>query len=113
MLLSEHGLDVYQLLAPDLMHEFELGVWKNTFNHLMRILESLGNNMDAVNEFNNRCVFMQMTCMSNSFSLELCRMRHMPTFGRGRIRHFWQDISSQKKLAARDYEAFLVVRIAR
>ncbi|KAI0717666.1 hypothetical protein C8T65DRAFT_528232, partial [Cerioporus squamosus] len=50
-LLSEHGLDIYELLAPDLMHEFELGVWKNTFNHLMRILESLG---EPVNDFNNR-----------------------------------------------------------
>ncbi|KAI0690727.1 hypothetical protein C8T65DRAFT_587702, partial [Cerioporus squamosus] len=55
-LLSQHGLDLYELLAPDLMHEFELGVWKNTFNHLMRILESLGNNVEAVNDFNNRYI---------------------------------------------------------
>ena len=34
----------------------------------------------------------------------------MPPFGRGRIRRFWHDVSSHKKLAARDYEAFLVVR---
>ena len=36
-------------------------------------------------------------------------MRGMPTFGRDRIRRFWDDVSSRKKLAARDYEAFLMV----
>ncbi|KAI1786640.1 hypothetical protein LXA43DRAFT_855526, partial [Ganoderma leucocontextum] len=37
------------------------------------------------------------------------RMRRMPTFGRDRIRRFWHDVSSRKRLAARDYEAFLIV----
>ena len=36
-------------------------------------------------------------------------MRRMPPFGRGRIRRFWHDVASKKKLAARDYEAYLVV----
>lgn len=36
-------------------------------------------------------------------------MRRMPTFGRDRIRKFWHDVASRKKLAARDYEAFLQV----
>ncbi|TBU49530.1 hypothetical protein BD309DRAFT_1025917, partial [Dichomitus squalens] len=36
-------------------------------------------------------------------------MRRMPTFGRDRIRRFWHDVSSRKRLAARDYEAFLIV----
>ncbi|TBU26172.1 hypothetical protein BD311DRAFT_597782, partial [Dichomitus squalens] len=35
-------------------------------------------------------------------------MRRMPTFGRDRIRRFWHDVSSRKRLAARDYEAFLI-----
>ena len=34
-------------------------------------------------------------------------MRKMPTFRRDRIRKFWHDVASQKKLAAWDYEAFL------
>jgi hypothetical protein len=29
------------MLLPDLMHEFELGVWRAIFIHLMRILQSL------------------------------------------------------------------------
>ena len=37
------------------------------------------------------------------------RMRRMPPFGRDRIRRFWHDVASKKKLAARDYEAYLVV----
>lgn len=34
------------------MHEFELGVWKGTFIHLMRLLAAQGE--DTVQEFNRR-----------------------------------------------------------
>lgn len=27
------------MLVVDLMHEFELGVWKNVFIHLLRLME--------------------------------------------------------------------------
>jgi hypothetical protein len=30
------------MLVVDLMHEFELGVWKALFLHLLRILQSQG-----------------------------------------------------------------------
>ncbi|KAI9067850.1 hypothetical protein FKP32DRAFT_1562843, partial [Trametes sanguinea] len=80
------GLNHYKLFAPDLMHEFELGVWKNTFLHLLRLLVAQGGT--AVQEFNRR-------------------MRLMPTFGRDTIRKFWHDVSARKQLAARDYEDFL------
>ncbi|RPD56273.1 hypothetical protein L227DRAFT_508714 [Lentinus tigrinus ALCF2SS1-6] len=36
-------------------------------------------------------------------------MRAMPTWGRDKIRRFWHDASTRKKLAARDYEAYLIV----
>ncbi|KAI1787852.1 hypothetical protein LXA43DRAFT_1097859 [Ganoderma leucocontextum] len=84
---SPFGLNFYEILAPDLMHEFELGVWKGIFNHLMRLLVAKG--PDAVEEFNSR-------------------MRRMPTFGRDRIRRFWHDVLTRKHLAARDYEAFVI-----
>jgi len=32
------GFDVYGLLVVDLLHEFELGVWKAVLTHLIRIL---------------------------------------------------------------------------
>jgi len=34
------GLNVYSLLAVDLLHEVELGVWKALFIHILRILFS-------------------------------------------------------------------------
>ncbi|OSC97745.1 hypothetical protein PYCCODRAFT_1439845 [Trametes coccinea BRFM310] len=69
------------------MHEFELGVWKNTFIHLLRLLAAQG--AKTVQEFNRR-------------------MRQMPTFGRDTIRKFWHDVSARKQLAARDFEDFLI-----
>ena len=51
-LFTEFGHNFYELFSPDFMHEFELGVWKNTFHHLMRLLELQGE--DAVEEFNAR-----------------------------------------------------------
>ncbi|TBU51202.1 hypothetical protein BD310DRAFT_834969 [Dichomitus squalens] len=47
-----HGVNFYDMLAPDLMHEFELGVWKGIFTHLMRMLAEKGGG--AVEEFNSR-----------------------------------------------------------
>lgn len=38
-------------------------------------------------------------------------MCKMPTFGLDRIRKFWHDVTSRKKLAAWDYKAFLQVRL--
>lgn len=40
-------------------------------------------------------------------------MRQMPTFGQDKIRRFWHNVSRQNKLAARDYEDFLIVSITR
>ena len=39
--LSPHGSNVFQALTVDLLHEFELGVWKAVFIHLIRILISI------------------------------------------------------------------------
>jgi hypothetical protein len=30
------------MFVPDFMHEFELGVWKGTLTHLLRILHAFG-----------------------------------------------------------------------
>ncbi|RPD52311.1 hypothetical protein L227DRAFT_470447, partial [Lentinus tigrinus ALCF2SS1-6] len=63
-----------------------VGVWKGTFAQLLRLLQAQG--QGAINEFN-------------------ARMRRLPTFGRDRIRRFAHDVAGRKKLAARDYEAYL------
>ena len=40
------------MFTVDLLHEFELGVWKATFTHLIRILFSLGDG--KIQELNKR-----------------------------------------------------------
>jgi hypothetical protein len=37
-LLQMLGISFYSLLAPDLLHELELGFWRAVFIHLIRLL---------------------------------------------------------------------------
>ncbi|KAG2336125.1 hypothetical protein BDR05DRAFT_978853 [Suillus weaverae] len=50
--LAEFGFDFHSMLVPDIMHEFELGVWKATLTHLLRILYAYGGN--AVTDLNEQ-----------------------------------------------------------
>ncbi|KAF8074854.1 hypothetical protein FPV67DRAFT_601603 [Lyophyllum atratum] len=84
--LSEFGFNLFTMLVPDFMHEFELGVWKHVFTHIVRILVASGGT--AVQHFNQR-------------------YRMVPTFGRSTIRRFSENASAMKKLAARNYEDLL------
>jgi len=52
--LSNHGFNFYPMLVVDLLHEFELGVWKACFTHLLWILYVQGN--DAIQTLNQRQV---------------------------------------------------------
>ncbi|KAL5531049.1 hypothetical protein ACEPAG_3925 [Sanghuangporus baumii] len=50
--LSPHGFNFYDMFAPDIMHEFELGVWgKAVFPHLIRVIFAQGG--DLISTFNN------------------------------------------------------------
>jgi hypothetical protein len=42
------------MLVVDLMHEFELGVWKAVFSHLIRILYAAGSSGRLVGELDRR-----------------------------------------------------------
>ncbi|KAL6308598.1 hypothetical protein BKA93DRAFT_822327 [Sparassis latifolia] len=84
--LSQFGFNFFRMFVPDLMHEFELGVWKAVFIHILRILYTLGN--DRIQVFNQR-------------------FRKVPTFGRDAIRRFSSDVAAMKKLTARDFEDIL------
>jgi hypothetical protein len=44
------------MLVVDLMHEFELGVWKSVFSHLIRILYAAEASGRAVAELDRRFV---------------------------------------------------------
>ena len=50
--LGHAGFDFFLMLVVDLLHEFELGVWKAVFIHLLRMLDSLKG--DALSELNQR-----------------------------------------------------------
>ncbi|EMD39733.1 hypothetical protein CERSUDRAFT_92226 [Gelatoporia subvermispora B] len=84
--LSPTGFNHYQMLVPDLMHEFELGVWKAVFTHLIRVLYAAGG--DRVQELNKR----------------FCQV---PSFGISTIMRFSNNVSGMKKLATRDFENIL------
>ena len=38
--LSGLGFNYFQMFVVNLMHEFELGVWKNLFIHLLHVLDA-------------------------------------------------------------------------
>jgi len=52
--LSEFGFNFFKILTVDLLHEYELGLWKDFFTHIIRILEFLGR--DKVQTFDERSV---------------------------------------------------------
>ncbi|TEB37734.1 hypothetical protein FA13DRAFT_1704897 [Coprinellus micaceus] len=77
---------VFSILTLDLLHEIEIGTWKATFTHLIRMLQSVG--QTSVARLNSR-------------------YRHIPSFGRDTIRHFSNDTAEMKRLGARDFEDLL------
>ncbi|KAF9470994.1 hypothetical protein BDN70DRAFT_820597 [Pholiota conissans] len=105
--------DPSKMLVVDLLHEFELGVWKQLFTHLIRLLYAAGKGSDElVTELNARSAHMQPAPHSHcSYSSYLCRYRQISTFGSGTIRKFSQNSSEMKKLAARDFEDLLQASI--
>lgn len=44
------------MLVVDLLHEFELGVWKLTFIHIIRVLYTAVPGGGAVSQLNARCM---------------------------------------------------------
>ncbi|KAF8955383.1 hypothetical protein BDZ97DRAFT_1926897 [Flammula alnicola] len=76
-----------QMLVIDLLHEFELGVWKALFTHLIHLLHAAG-------------------CGSDDLVVQLDR-RDISTFGHGTICKFAVNSSEIKKLAAQDFEDLL------
>ena len=49
--LSHLGFDMFCIFLVDFMHEFELGIWKKIFIHLLRILDCV---IGAVNTMDQR-----------------------------------------------------------
>ena len=51
--LFQFRFNFFRMLTVDLLHEFELGLWKDFLTHLVRILEFLGSDSGRI--FNERC----------------------------------------------------------
>ncbi|KAF8237215.1 hypothetical protein L208DRAFT_1248885, partial [Tricholoma matsutake] len=85
--LQSFGVNFFSMFVPDLLHEFELGVWKKIFKHLIQILYAVGD--DLIQELNSW-------------------YQQIPTFGTS-IWRFSSNASAMKKLAVRDFEDLLQV----
>jgi hypothetical protein len=94
------------MLVVDLLHEFELGVWKAIFIHLMCILCTAGGTL--IQQLNYR-YFTDPMVVCCPLRLVMTRYQRVPTFGRGTIRRFHKNASAIKRLAARDVEDLLQV----
>ena len=60
------SLNIYALLTVDLLHEFELGVWKAVFTHIVRILSI---HPGAVDELDKRYAPAHLNTNLHSCSL--------------------------------------------
>ncbi|KAJ3530358.1 hypothetical protein NMY22_g8609 [Coprinellus aureogranulatus] len=86
--ISTHtGFDIFASLVVDLLHEFEIGVFKSFWFHLIRILNASEPGAVLVHRLNRR-------------------YRLTPTFNQT-IRRFHASVSQLKRRAARDYEDIL------
>ena len=93
------------MLVVDLLHEFEIGVWKQIFSHMLRVLQATDPNL--LTELNKRYEYLVSGWYDNI--LKKGRFRELSTFGRATIRKFHDNVSEMKRLAARDFEDILQV----
>ncbi|KIM61037.1 hypothetical protein SCLCIDRAFT_26188 [Scleroderma citrinum Foug A] len=84
--LGSLGCDVYRMLVVDLLHEFELGIFKSVFRHLLRLLYTIDPGMIAV--------------LNGHF-------HQIPLFGKGAIHWFPPNVSEVHQCAARHFEDIL------
>ncbi|KAJ2935903.1 hypothetical protein H1R20_g1191, partial [Candolleomyces eurysporus] len=83
-------VSILPALVVDILHEFEVGVWKRLFIHLIRLLEA----------------FSQASGITLTAELDY-RYRLTPAFGRDAVRKFGVNASAMKRKAARDFEDLL------
>ncbi|TFK18092.1 hypothetical protein FA15DRAFT_660969 [Coprinopsis marcescibilis] len=89
--LHKTSFSLTSILVVNLLHEFEIGVWKDLYIHLIRILD-LSPSSILVNDLDRR----------------FC---NIPSFGQA-IRKFASNMSNMSRRAARDYEDVLQCSIA-
>ncbi|KIN98947.1 hypothetical protein M404DRAFT_156535 [Pisolithus tinctorius Marx 270] len=62
-ILGPFGLDIFAIITVDLLHEFELGVFKSVFKHLLRLLHSISpDTVISLDKRYDRTLFNFNTC---------------------------------------------------
>lgn len=91
------------------MHEIELGITKFLFSFLIALLEAVGG-QSLIDLVDARYVsYHQIVYLYHFTVCSLTRFRQVPSFGTDTIRHFRDNPSEMKKLAARNFEDILQV----
>ncbi|KAJ3540488.1 hypothetical protein NMY22_g4264 [Coprinellus aureogranulatus] len=81
------GFNIFSAIVVDILHEYEIGVFKALFLHLIRVLEASASGSVLVHQLDRR-------------------YRAVPTFNQT-IRKFSTNVSQLRRRAARDYEDLL------
>lgn len=102
--LRKFGFQMQDFLVVDQLHEFELGVWKAIFSHLVRILEASGS--DLVAQLNER--YAHIVTLTTRLMI-VPSFRDVPTFAWDTIRKFANNVCEMKQMAAHDFEDILQV----
>ncbi len=101
------------MLVVDIMHEFELGVWKALFMHIICMLYTAAPGGRLVAILDKRFTHLSLAPITTPSRLLttrfLIRYCQMPQFSQA-IRKFTNNVSEMKKLAARDFEDLLQVK---
>jgi len=101
------------MIVVDIMHEFELGVWKALFAHIIHILYAAapgGRLVALLDERFSQLSLAWITTPSHWLTIRyLNRYRQMPSFSQA-IRKFKNNVSEMKKLAAHNFEDLLQVK---
>ena len=98
------------MLAPDVLHEVELGVVMATLIHLNRIIHAKRSEF-GLQTLNERCVFCTFDNIIGyrSYTFAPASYRLFPPFGRDTIRKFQDNVTRTAKKAGRDWEDMLQV----
>ncbi|KNZ74465.1 hypothetical protein J132_06844, partial [Termitomyces sp. J132] len=96
-LLLPNGQNYFDLFVHDLIHEFELGIWRSVFEHLIQMLHTYEPN--HIEELD--CRLYTPYCQISPFGHStICKFWST-------ICKFWNDLSAMQSFAARDYEDLL------
>ena len=111
-MLGPLGFNIYRALTVDLLHEFELGIFKSVFRHLLWLLHAInpmsGTNLVAT--IDARYVLCTVHLLNQTAQYGFWdRFCQIPPFGKGSIRQFPFNVTEACQCAARHFEDLLQV----